>query len=62
MDTEDEKLLKEEGITGEEEEDEEEERNEEKGIQEGNKKDQLVSNNGIEYSISVVASGHARGS
>jgi len=61
MDTEDEELLKEEGITGEEEEDEEEERNEEEGNEEGNEEDEPVSNDDMEHSISVVASGHSRG-
>jgi hypothetical protein len=48
-------------ITGEEEEDEEEERNEEEGNEEGNEEDEPVSNDDMEHSISVVASGHSRG-
>jgi len=62
MDTEDEGLLKEEGITGEEEEDEEEDRNvEEEGNEEGNEEDEPVSNDDMEHSVSVVASGHPQG-
>ena len=61
-DTEDEELLKEEGITGEEEDEEEKERNEEEeGNEEGNEEDEPVSNDDMEHSVSVVASGHPQG-
>ena len=56
LDTEDEEVLEEEGVTGEEEE-EEEEGNEEEGNEEGNEEDEPVSNDDMEHSVIVVASG-----
>ena len=58
LDTEDQEVLEEEGVTGEEEEDEEEE--EEEGVEcneEGNEEDEPVSNDDMEHSVIVVASG-----
>jgi hypothetical protein len=60
LDTEDEEVL-EEGVTGEEEEEEEEEGNEEEGNEEGNEEDEPVSNDDMEHSVIVVASGLPRG-
>jgi len=60
LDTVDEEVL-EEGVTGEEEEEEEEEGNEEEGNEEGNEEDELVSNDDMEHSVIVVASGRPRG-
>ena len=54
LDTEDGEVLKEEGVTGEEEEGVE--TNEEEGNEEGNEKDGPVSNNDMENSVIVVAS------
>jgi hypothetical protein len=58
LDTEDKEVLEEEGVFGEEEEEkeEEEERNEE-----GNEEDEPVSNDDMEHSVIVVASGPPRG-
>jgi hypothetical protein len=61
LDTEEKEVLEEEGVTGEEEEEEEEERNEEEGNQEGNGEDKPVSNDDMEHSVIVVASGRPRG-
>ena len=57
LDTEDEEVLEEEGVTREEEEEEEEEGNEEEGNDEGNEEDEPVSNDDMEHSVIVVASG-----
>jgi hypothetical protein len=56
LDIEDEEVLEEEGVTGEEEEEEEEEGNEE-----GNEEDEPVSNDDMEHSVIAVASGRLRG-
>jgi hypothetical protein len=63
LDTKDAEVLKEEGVTGEEEEEEEEEeeRNEEEGNEEGNEEDELVSNDNMQHSVIIVASGRPRG-
>jgi hypothetical protein len=64
LNTEDEVVLEEEGVTGEEEEEEdgnEEEGNEEEGNEEGNEEDEPVSNDDMEHSVIVVASGRPRG-
>jgi len=58
LDTEDEADL-EEGVTGEEEK--EEEGNEEEGNEEGNEEDEPVSNDDMEHSVIVIASGRPRG-
>ena len=58
LDTEDEELLKEDRIAGEEEENEEEERNEEEGNEKGNEEDEPISNDDMKHSVSVVASGN----
>jgi hypothetical protein len=54
LDTEDEEVLEEEGVTGEEVEDEEEEK---EGNEEGNEEDEPVSNDDTEHSVIVVVSG-----
>jgi hypothetical protein len=56
LDTEDEKVLEEEEVTGEEEEEDEEEE-EEEGNEEGNEENEPVSNDDMEHSVMVVASG-----
>ena len=56
LDTKDEEVLEEEGVTGEEEELEEGEGNEE-----GNEEDEPVSNDDMEHNVIVVASGSPRG-
>jgi len=60
LDTEDEEVL-EEGVTGEEEEEKEEEGNEEDGKEERNEEDEPVSNDDMEHSLLVVASGRPTG-
>jgi hypothetical protein len=54
-DSEDEEILEGEEITGEEEEEEEEE-----GTEEGNEEDEPVSNDDMEHSVIIVASGCPR--
>ena len=64
LNTEDEEVLEEEGVTGEQEEEEEgneEEGNEEEGNEERNEEDEPVSNDDMEHSVIVVASGRPRG-
>jgi len=61
LDTEDNEVLEEEGVTGEEDEAKEEERNEEEGNEEGNEEDEPVSSDDMEHSVIVVASGRPRG-
>jgi hypothetical protein len=56
LDTKYEEVLEEEGVTGEEEEVEEGEGNEE-----GNEEDEPVSNDDMDHSVIVVASGSPRG-
>ena len=51
LDTEDEEVHEEEEVTGEEEEE---------GNREGNEEDEPVSNDGMEHSVFVIASGHPR--
>ena len=60
LDTEDDEVLEEEGVTGEEVEEEEEESNEEDGNEEGNEEDEPVSNDDMEHSVIVVASGRPK--
>jgi hypothetical protein len=62
LDTVDNEVLEEEGVTGEqeEEEEEEEERNGEEGNEEGNEEDEPVSSDDMEHSVIVVASGRPR--
>jgi hypothetical protein len=59
LDTEDEEVLEEQGVTVEEEEEEEEEGNEEEGNEEGNEADETVSTM-TWSSVIVVASGRPR--
>jgi hypothetical protein len=63
LDTKDEEVLEEAGVTGDEEEEEEEdeEGNEEEGNEEGIEEDDPVSNDDTEHSVIVVATGHPRG-
>ena len=61
LDTEDNEVLEEEGVTGEEDEAKEEERNEEEGNEEGNEEDEPVSSDDMEHSVIVVTSGRPRG-
>jgi hypothetical protein len=49
------------GVTGAVEEEEEEEGNEEEGSEKENEEDEPVSNDDMEHSVIVIASGHPRG-
>jgi len=61
LETEDNEVLEEEEVTGEEKEEEADERNQGDGNEEVNEEDEPVSSDDMEHSVIVVASGCPRG-